>query len=229
LIYNIRYEDVGDPSFERFVGKEAILGSGFQMGWQRFKDQCKAKGAVVSDLLAKKAIHSYRTKHSPVVRMWSNFERAAIAAVKNPGKRFTINRTTWFVEKKFLYCVLPSGRPLAFFGPSVRVVEKWGKPKSTLYHWGLEKNQWVNRATYGGKLTENVVQGVARDLMVHGQLTTEKAGYIALISVHDELLAERKTGTGSLEEFEKLMAELPAWAEGLPVKVKGWCGERYKK
>ncbi len=225
-IYRKLLADVTDA--EREVGKRAILGCGFGMGHKKFGDTCKQFGMPVTSELAELAVNVYRTEHALVPSLWSNLERAAIAATRHPGKYFKINHTKWFVQGKFLYCELPSGRRLAYFGPSVRIEEKWGRERATLYHWGMEHHQWVNRGTYGGKLTENVVQAVARDLMVTGQARTEEAGYIPMISVHDELVAERKRG-GSLSEFESLMAETPDWAKGLPVKVKGWSGERYRK
>jgi DNA polymerase len=228
IIFSKTVNNVTDD--ERFVGKQSILGCGFGMGDRKFRLQCKSFGRDISPDLAKLAIKAYRTKHAPVVQLWSNLEKAAIAATKNPGVSYRINHTRWFVKGKFLYCELPSGRSLAFFQPSVRYEPTpWGDKRPVLYHYGIEKHQWVNRGTYGGKLTENVVQGIARDVMKESELRVEEHGYIPLIDVHDEILSERKKGTGSLEEFETLMAQVPVWAKGLPVRVKGWCGERYKK
>lgn len=226
-IYRKSLEKVTDA--EREVGKRAILGLGYNMGAPKFEQTCKQFGMPVTTELAELAVDVYRSEHALVPKLWRNLEMAAISATQNPGKKYFINRTIWYVKNNFLYCQLPSGRSLAYFKPSVRQEEKWGRKRATLYHYGVEHHQWVNRGTYGGKLCENVIQAVARDLMVAAQLRTEKAGYIPMMSVHDELLAERKIGEGSLEEFEKLMAELPLWAIGLPVKVKGWRGPRYKK
>lgn len=228
LIFGVPIEEVTDDM--RFVGKQSILGCGFGMGDAKFRAQCKQFGKDISTELAKRAVQKYRQEHRPVVRLWSNIERAAILATRNPGKVYKVNRTKWFVKGKFLYCELPSGRRLAYFGPSVRFnPTPWGTKRPVLYHWGIEKHQWVNRGTYGGKLTENVVQAVARDVMKMSELRVEAAGYIPLIDVHDECLTEREKGTGSLKEFETLMSKLPKWADGLPVRVKGWVGPRYKK
>ncbi len=82
--------------------------------------------------------------------------------------------------------------------------------------------------TYGGRLTENVVQAIARDLMAESMLEIEKLFDVILL-VHDEIVAERKIGEGDLAEFQRLMANAPAWATGLPIKVEGWKGKRYKK
>lgn len=228
LIFGVPIAEVTDDM--RFVGKQSILGCGFGMGHVKFRAQCKQFGRDISPELAKRAVNWYRTSHKPVVRLWGNIERAAILATRNPGKAYKVNRTKWFVKGKFLYCELPSGRRLAYFGPSVRfTVTPWGTKRPVLYHWGMEMHQWVNRGTYGGKLTENVVQAVARDVMKFSELAVEDAKYIPLIDVHDECLTERKKGTGSIEDFERLMSKLPKWANGLPVRVKGWVGPRYKK
>ena len=229
LIFGVPVSDVTEE--QRFVGKQAILGCGFGMGDKRFREQCKSFGKNVSAELAKKAVHSYRKRHAPVVSLWANIERAAIAAVQHPEKSFAVNRTKWFMQGKFLYCELPSGRRLAYFDPQIKFETKWERKHPVLYHWGVDSitKQWVFRGTYGGKLTENVTQAVARDFMVTAQLRTEKEGYIPLMSVHDELLSERLDGKGSIEEFETLMSQSPEWGKGCPIKVKAYTAERYKK
>jgi hypothetical protein len=126
------------------------------MGDRKFAETCKTFGQVVSDKLAKTAVQVYRTAHAPVPKLWSNLERAAIAATREKGKRFSINRTKWFVEGRFLYCELPSGRRLAYYGPTIRMGKTpWGEERPVLYHWGVHpKNnkKWVEQGTYGGKL-----------------------------------------------------------------------------
>lgn len=108
-----------------------------------------------------------------------------------------------------------------------------GKPiereKSILTHMGVAQGQWVRESTYGGKLVENIDQATARDLMAEAMLRHEAAGYKVLMSVHDEIIAEAPEGFGSVEEFERIMAELPPWAAGCPVAAEGWRGKRYRK
>ncbi len=226
-IYNVPESEITPE--QRQVGKMAVLGLGYGMGWRKFQMTCKQFKMEVSEDLAQTAVSIYRNTHHLVTKMWANIERAALAAVRNPKKSISVNRTKWFISGKFLYCELPSTRRLAFFEPSIKIEEAFGRKRETLYHWGIENHQWVNRGTYGGKLVENCDQAIARDLMVTAQLRTEQAGYIPLISVHDELLSERKAGTGDLKEFEGVMAMVPEWADGLPLVVKGWQGERYRK
>lgn len=219
---------------QRFVGKQATLGCGYSMGWRKFMATCEKLGQEVPPEVAQTAVNAYRAVNAPVVKTWDMMNRAAIAAVMNPGKRYSINRVTWFVNGKFLFCELPSGRRLAYYGPSVCYEPTpWGEKRPVLYHWGVDSytKKWVNAKTYGGKLVENVVQAISRDLMAEAMLRIEAAGpWEITLSVHDELIAERdlKKG-GSNAEFCRLMAEFPEWAEGCPVKVEGWEGKRYKK
>jgi DNA polymerase len=218
---------------QRFLGKQATLGCGYGMGAKKFRATCQALGREVSEDLAEAAVRVYRTTHAPVTALWKNLERAAFAAVENPGKKYTINRTSWFVSKGFLWCELPGKRRLAYYRPEVVWEEShWGK-RPTLYHWGVDAlpRKWARQKTYGGKLTENVVQAIARDLMAEAMLRIEDAGpWEIVLSVHDELIAERDLKSdGSLDRFCELMETLPAWAEGCPIAVEGWSGARYHK
>ena len=215
---------------ERQLGKKLILGAGYGLGHKRFLESCGEDGIPISPLLAKIAIDKYRERHSPIPTLWNNLETAAIRAVRNPGKRFKINHTVWFAANNFLWCELPSGRKLAYYHPTVKFAEtSWGSKKETLFHYGVnpKTKKWEEQKTWGGTLTENVVQAIARDLMVYAMLRLEKAGYKTTIHVHDELLTEHLDG--DIEIFKKLMALTPSWAEGLPVKVDAWVDVRYHK
>lgn len=220
---------------QRFVGKQAILGCGYGMGWEKFQAQCKQYRRIIDDELANVTIQAYRRKHNPVVELWGNIERAAIAAVQSPDKRFTINYTTWYVRDDFLWCKLPSGRNIAYHKPQIRYeVPRWGGDKRPkLYYYGVNPRtrKWTLEGTYGGKLVENVVQGIARDIMAEAMLRIEAKGPWAIVlSVHDEVGAERDPFVGgSLAEFIELMEVVPEWAKGCPIKVAGWEGKRYRK
>lgn len=218
---------------ERDVGKRAILGCGFGMGWKKFQMTCEKYGNPVSAKVAKAAVAAYRRLHKPVPDMWKAVERAAKSAVLAKGKKkYTAGKTTWVVEGKFLYCTLPSGRRLAYFKPFIKSKETpWGEMKPTLHFWGVDPKtkQWKVESTHGGSLTENVVQASARDVMKEASLRLLEARYELLMGVHDESLTERLKGRGSIAEFERLQSMVPVWAKGLPVKAKAWTGERYRK
>lgn len=229
-IYHVPADTITKEDPRRQVGKETILGGGFGMGAPRFVTQCADKGIVVAPDIAEKAIKSYRKVNAPVVKLWSNLERAAIAAVLNPGKAYTINHTRWFMKGTALHCELASGRHLVYQGAHVRYEMKFNQRRPKLRYFGLNlAKKWVPESTWGGKLTENIVQAYARELLVYSIDRLERAGYEVVLHAHDENLAEKETGKGSVEEFSKLMAEVPAWGRGIPVKVETWKGTRYKK
>lgn len=113
-----------------------------------------------------------------------------------------------------------------------RIAQVEGRPRKTMEFLGLalSKKTLVTEITWGGTLTENIVQAVARDLMKHGEKHLDAAGYSVLLSVHDELLCEKEFGKGSVPKFVKTMCRRPPWADkNLPIDAKGWAGPRYKK
>lgn len=229
IIYNVPLNKVTKE--QREVGKRAVLGCGYGMGPKRFAETCEQFGQAVSEELAKTAVHAYREFHRPVPRLWENLERAAIAAVQNPSKSFRTNHTKWFMRGKYLFSELPSGRRLPYYGAHVKWETKFGRKRPELRYYGVNTytKKWSIESTWGGKLAENVVQGGARDLLKYAEPRIENKGYELLLLVHDEVLSERTIGEGKVEEFEKIMAEVPPWGIGLPIKVEAWKKERYGK
>lgn len=82
---------------------------------------------------------------------------------------------------------------------------------------------------YGGLAAENDTQAVARDLLVNGMWKAEGAGYPIVGTIYDEIVCEVPRGWGDLAAFEKLICELPPWADGMPLTAGGFRAKRYKK
>ena len=228
------YQQIKDKNdFERQLGKQAVLGCGFGMGWKTFKTTCEGYGMNVSDELAEKTVNAYRTTHPEVRNYWYAVERAAIQAVKS-GRIVKLNNLKFGVIEGFLFIVLPSGRRLAY--PNVKLVQKktsWGEMKETIRFTGVKNGQPCVEHTYGGKLVENITQAVARDLMAYGMKCTENTIYEIITTIHDEIVSEVNKGAGSVEEFEGMISQLPAWAKSLrlrlPLKAEGYRDIVYKK
>lgn len=232
-IYNTMVKNI--TLEQRQLGKVAILGLGYGMGESKFYDTAIDWGVkTVTPEIASKAVKTYRKKHKEIPKMWAAIEKAAIAATLNPGREYKLHKVTWSFNEdtNFLYCKLPSGRSLAFYGPEVKKGKTpWGDVRPVLYHWSVnpKTKNWQFNKTYGGKLVENICQAIARDLMVHSMFEIESEGYHILTSVHDEVVSEMDIGKGNIKEFEKIMARLPKWGKGCPLAVEAWKGPRYRK
>lgn len=98
---------------------------------------------------------------------------------------------------------------------------------SILYDGTSTGRKWGTLETYGGKLTENIVQAIARDLLVYGMRQVARAGHRIVMHVHDEIVVE--TTTASVDEICALMATVPDWAEGLLLAADGYECEFYRK
>lgn len=83
--------------------------------------------------------------------------------------------------------------------------------------------------TYGGKICENIVQAVSRDLLGAAIVRLERENYPVVLHVHDEAIAEVVKGTKTFERFIQLMSTNPPWAAGLPLEAKGFQATRYEK
>jgi DNA polymerase len=90
---------------------------------------------------------------------------------------------------------------------------------------------WVRIDTHGGKIIENIVQAVARDVLVHGMLRAREAGFHIIGHVHDELIScdDEDDAQHSFEALEECMKHPPAWAKGLPLDAHGFRSDFYKK
>jgi len=228
-IYGVPYDEV--TSDERQVGKACELALGYQ-GWTgAFETMAKVYGVNVAEDEAKRIILAWRESRPMTVKLWRSLEAAAIKAVREK-KVVSYGRVKFGLRANFLHIRLPSGRLLAYYDPKIKMVQPaYGEPKAAVTFMGVDAvtKKWVRSSTYGGKWTENIVQAIARDLLVEAMLRLEKRGYKIVLHVHDEAIAEPEPGFGDLNEFIKIMSEVPIWAKGIPIAADGWKGYRYRK
>ncbi len=221
--------------YERQVwGKVPSLACGYQGGVGALQVYAEVYGAEIDDVLAKQIVDGYREANWPVKEFWYEAERCAIEAVfRGPSKPAVVMDNGNIRFKRlgaFLHCRLPNGRLLSYFCPRVEMDERFGKPKVTFTGYATYKpGMWCRCSTYGGKLTENIVQALCRDIMAEAMLRVEAGGYPVVLTVHDEIISEIRKDEGDVAEFEGLLTEVPAWATGFPVVADGWRRERYGK
>lgn len=173
----------------------------------------------------------WRMIHPKIVQGWKDLRDAAIAAVETPGTVFKIpnGKVMFKTHDQWLYMRLPSGRRIAYYRPSVIEHEDG---QAELRYEGIDTytRQWKNVGTYGGKLCENAVQALSRDLLVQSMLKLEAAGCPIIGTVHDEVICEiPEEAAGPFEAAALLMRQTPTWAPGFPVDVDGHIAKRYRK
>lgn len=233
------------------VGKVAELASGFG-GWVGAWKAFGADKHVGDDRAIRDAILAWRAASPNIVEFWGGqvretapqswdfvheyygLEGCAIQAVLNVGQTYSHNGLSFGVKDDVLYVRLLSGRFLQYHKPRLIQVEcrRSKLPVYQLSYMGRNQTtgKWVRLETYGGKLTENVVQATARDIMAEALKRVEGGGYPVVLHVHDEIVSEVKKGHGSVEEFEALMSQCPSWCAGWPIKAAGgWRDDRYQK
>lgn len=216
---------------QRQVGKFAILALGYGMGAKKFVETCAGFGVTITMDFAQRVVNIYREKFEKVKALWYNVNKCAIDAVKNKGTVYSYKRLSFLYRGNYLMIRLPNGRKLFYNSPKVSTeIKTWGEVQSLSFmSVNAKTKKWEREYTYGGKIVENIVQALCRDLMVFSMFELEGAGYKVLITVHDEVVTEREIGKGSIKEFESIMSKAPAWANGFPIGAEAWKGPRYKK
>lgn len=221
-------------------GKVAELALGFQGGENALITMGAYDYGLEDDELTDIKV-KWREASPEFPTAWRELNDACLEAVRHPESitEALDGRVRFKVTGGFLWLKLPSGRRLAYCQP--KVVWKKAPWKDRMGNhpeipgveaWAVNSKtkQWSKRSLYGGLLFENIVQATARDMMADGMLRLEEGGkYLPLLSVHDEIVCEADAEAADVQEFEKTMCELPAWADGCPVKADGWMGPRYRK
>ena len=124
---------------------------------------------------------------------------------------------------------LPSGRKLAYPQPYIIGDEREQRVVFSDNGLGQFKPCRNGQGAYGGLWTENIVSGIARDLLAEAMLRIEAAGYPIVCTCTTSSCARCRKASAVLEEFTRLMTRNPAWALDLPIAAKAWSGSRYCK
>ena len=242
---------------ERQDGKTGELAFGYQgaLGaWLKFDGSGRHSDERIIEICK-----AWRAEHPATVALWSGLGEASIQSLLT-GKPTGYQGITFERVDEWLTMVLPDGKRLWYRDPELRMkMPQWHKPYSDedcalrtcdckprlqLSYMAQKEGQWKRVFTYGGKLTENLVQGTSRQILepakqriaaaydpplrASGFLREDESSII--LTVYDEIVVEVPEGFSSEEEFTQLMMESPgAWASGWPISAKPWTGDRYRK
>lgn len=237
-MFNIPIEKIkkGQPEYAyRQKGKVATLALGYQggVGAMRTMDSGHELDSL-SDDEVQELVDLWRKANPNIVKLWSLVEAAARAAVLE-GRTSILQHGLTICRSfdpandlDFMVIGLPSGRRLYYPSPAI-TQNRFGRPSISYMGQNQTTKKWERIETYGGKLVENIVQAVARDCLSEAITRLETAGYPVVFHIHDEIVVDSAGPGTSLERIEQIMAEVPAWAPGLPLNADGWVNEFFKK
>jgi DNA polymerase len=236
---------------ERNVGKVTCLGAGYGMGAPTFALYCAGQriNLAAADTTAEACIEAFRSAYpaiagqpgglfdGKIVRkggIWRLYTDAAMRAVLDRTS-VTTGRCTFTRFDRDLIVTLPSGRELYYRQCRVEsrvpgYAQQLGlllKPRPTLVYDGPRGEAVL----FGGKITENLVQAICRDLLCHAMLRCEQEGLLVAFHVHDEIVLEVLRGQAdeALHRLVQIMVPPPPWAPNFPIAAEGFASPRYTK
>src|SRR5262249_47716998 len=214
------------PETAREPGKTGDLAFSYPGGWKawaRFAPP-EESGEALTQTQAEARKRAWRQAHPQIVKFWGTLNRAAINAIRKPGHEVHARGITFVYRKEqrnSLIMRLPSGRELVYPFAKLRNNKRGD---IIVVFMDSQQGRWVEcrhgEGAYGGTWMENCIQAAARDVFYSAMLRLNAAGYRIVLHVHDEVVAEMPEGSGSVEEFKRLLIESPAWAPDLPLNAK---------
>ena len=231
---------------ERQDGKIGELAFGYQgaLGaWRNFD-----KSDRHSDERVVEICKAWRAEHPRIVELWREYEGHMQFALLNPGRVSEYRGVQFCTENEWLTIRLLNRKKLWYFDPQFRSrMPAWHRPEDkeecktgecghepqmVVTYMSMKNGKWQRVSTYGGKITENVVQATSREILESAKLridATPEFRDTIVLSVYDEVVSEVPNGVGTVEQFEALMLEREDWFADWPVSVDVWEGERYRK
>lgn len=226
----------GNPEYAlRAKGKVAELALGYQ----------GSSGALINMGALEMGLHEeelpdivqrWRTANRHIQSLWYEMDEGARQVIGFGG---AVNVHGLWLAREYdynqgVYCftiTLPSGRKLFYINPKIGTNRFGGE---SITYWGMDQTskKWKEIETYGGKLTENVVQAIARDCLAEAIERLEAAGFPIVFHVHDEVVIDIKPfadNEAMLQQVVDIMKQPPAWAADMPLNAAGWVGDFFTK
>ena len=222
----------GNPEYAlRQKGKVATLALGYQGGTSALIAMGALKMGLTEEELPD-IVQRWRQANPRIKDLWYAVEQAALQVMQTAqpqairGLIFALEGDLVYGQS-FLTVRLPSGRKLYYPRPFL-AENKFGKMAVHYYAVGQQSKKWGVESTYGGKMTENIVQAIARDCLAVTLERIEQKGLQVVFHVHDEVVIDAPKET-TVDEVCALMAEPIPWAQGLILKGAGFEGNYYMK
>jgi DNA polymerase len=204
---------------ERYVGKTAILGLGYGMGHEKFKYTLKVgtPSVDITEATALSIVSQYRAMYPNIPQLWNAFKYHLFTmAVTNKDSKVPYGPL--FIKSKAIE--LPNGMHLYYPG----LIYENG---NHMYNSGKTMVK-----TYGARLVENVVQALARTVIVEQMLAVHKMPEVSVVlQVHDEIISigSNINPDETLAKIIDIMKTPPLWCSDLPLDAEGGHSQQYDK
>lgn len=230
-MFGVPVEKHGKNSHLRQKGKISVLALGYGGGISALEAMGGSRLGL-TEYEEKETVRLWREANPHIVRFWAVVEKAAVTAIKT-GNTVTIHRgITIGFRWGMMLITLPSGRAICY--PRARVGmeydDGWRGNHEIIEYEALNQTtkKWETTRTYGGKLTENIVQATARDILGIVMLRARRDNLPIVFHVHDEIIAETPIDR-PLADVEALFSEPIDWCRDLPLKGAGYSTPYYLK
>jgi DNA polymerase len=212
-------------------GKVPELAGGYGGGLGAYRKMGGDVFNAMDDDAIMEIVQAWRKAHPATKKLWYDTEGAVRSAVRAKGESFEVRGllridTAYGPDSvEYTRIRLPSGRYLCYRNMHIN-------DAGQLVYEGINQytRKWELLETYYGKLVENVVQAVARDVFMTGMRRAEEAGYSVVLRVHDELVCEVPDEAAFTDKaLADMMSDNPSWSVGLPLSAAGFEAYRYRK
>jgi len=230
-MFGVPVEKHGANAELRQKGKIAVLALGYGGGVAALEAMGGSRMGL-TEYEEREITNRWRKANPRIVKLWTIVEKAATRVLKEGGS-IQIHRGI-IVSRRWglLTITLPSGRTICYPRASVGIEygDGWRGNHEIIEYEGLNQTtkKWEKIRTYGGKLTENIVQSIARDILGFVILRAHRAGLNTVFHIHDEIVVEAEAGQ-TLADVEALFSKPIEWCRDLPLKGAGYTTPYYLK
>jgi DNA polymerase len=226
---------LGQPGY-RDLGKLLTLSAGFGIGALGLVKRAPHYGVVLTEAEAERNVAAWRAANPMIVAFWYALFSAVREVASEPVGSSVETYGLWVSHEDgvngcdLLRIVLPSGRSLIYHQPGFKPDEEhdW---KFNLHYRQAGPGDWIEKKPWHGLVTENIVQAIALDLLVHDMQQIETAGIPIIGCTHHEVVAlvPEKDARAALDRMLDIMKTPPDWAKDLPLAAEGYYNHRYVK
>ena len=221
-MFHCRVEKHGENAELRQKGKQAVLSCGYGGASGALKAMGALEAGMTEDEL-QPLVDSWREANPNIVQLWWDVDRATKECIKKRMPTET-HGIRFNYQSGMMFAALPSGRRLAYVKPCIGENRFGGESVTYMGVGGTKK--WERLESYGAKFVENLVQGIARDILCYAMQTLKNCAIVG--HIHDEVIIEADRRM-SVEAVCEQMGRTPPWAKGLLLRADGYECDFYQK